>query len=97
MQLIHVQCSGINWKKQVRRLKHIKEVLDEAGIEIPGINAPSKTSPAEPRPERDDGNNDPGRGTGGAVQQSSGDGLADRLVEGILQDAVRDREPVGVE
>ncbi len=88
---------GINWKNQVRRIKHIKEVLDEAGIEIPGINAPSKTSPVEPRPQREDGNNDPGRGTGGAVQQSSGDGLTDRIVEGILQDAVRDREPVGVE
>jgi len=86
---------GINWKKQVRRMKHIREVLDEAEIEIPGINAPSKTSPAEPRPEREDGNNDPERGTN--VEQSKGGGLTDRLVEGVLQDAVRDHEPVGVE
>ncbi len=87
---------GINWKKQVRRMKHIKKVLDDAEIEIPGVNAPSKTSPREPRPERQNGNDDPQRGTN--VEQSAGDdGLTDRLVEGILQEAMRDREPVGAE
>lgn len=92
---------GVNWKQRVRRLKHIKETLDKAGIKIPGINGPSKVNPVEPRPERDDGNDDPNRGLSpdDLIEESRGAGgtLTDRLVEGVLQDAMRDHEPVGVE
>ncbi len=72
---------GINWKTQVRRMKQIKKVLDEAGIEIPGVNAPSKTSPREPRPEKKNGNDTP-------AGEADGDDLSSRLVDVILEDAV---------